>query len=122
MSRVARRSSVWSAGRKQQGTVGLLGGLVQLFAQVLLLNEDMDRRNKAVDAAGVVQHNLILKGDKLTQLLRPVDLLEQGQPESLAVALLAALALQSAANCFPAGRGGVSVMVVYPQLLFYRIP
>ena len=64
--------------RRQQGTVGLLDGLVQLFPKAFLFDQDVGGRNKAVDEAGVIQHDLILKGDKLVWLLHPVDLLEQG--------------------------------------------
>lgn len=89
--------------RGQQGTVGLLDGLVQLFAQALLLNEDMSGRDKAVNETGVVQHNLIFKGDELVRFLYPVDLLEQGQPKGLAVALLIALALPIGGKLFRSG-------------------
>ena len=42
--------------RGQQGAVRLLDGLVQLFAQAFLLNQDVGGGDKAVDEAGVIQH------------------------------------------------------------------
>lgn len=92
---------------------GLLDGLVQLFPQALLLNEDMGRWDKAVDEAGVIQHDLIFKGDELVRLLHPVDLLEQGQPKGLAVALLIALALPVGGKLF---RGGAALCICHGLL------
>lgn len=51
----------------------------------------MGRGDEAVNEAGVVQHDLVLEGDELVGFLHAVDLLEQGEPEGLAVALFVAL-------------------------------
>ena len=109
--------------RGQQGAVRLLDGLVQLFAQAFLLNQDVGGGDKAVDEAGVIQHDLILKGDELVRLLHPVDLLQQGQPKGLAVAFFVTLSLPVGGKLFC---GGAALCICHggipPVAFFYRIP
>ena len=88
-----------------------------------MLNQDVRGRDKAVDEAGVIQHDLIFKGDELVRLLHPIDLLQQGQPKGLAVAFLVALALPIGGKLF---RGATALCIchggVLPGCLFDRIP
>ena len=62
-------------------------GFVQLFAQAFLLNQDEGGQNETVNEAGVVNHDLIFKGDKSVWHLYPVDLLQQRQPKGLTAPL-----------------------------------
>lgn len=105
--------------RGQQGAVRLLDGLVQLFPQAFLFDQDVGGRDEAVDETGVIQHDLIFKGDELVRLLHPVDLLEQGQPKGLAVAFLIALALPIGGKLF---RGGAALCICHggvPPVAFF---
>ena len=70
--------------------------------------------DEAINEAGVIQHNLILKGDELVRFLHPVDLLQQGQPKGLAVALFVALALPIGGKLF---RGGAALCICHGFIL-----
>ena len=100
-------------------SVRLLDGLVQLFAQAFLLNQDVGGGDKAVDEAGVIQHDLIFKGDEFVRLLHPVDLLEQRKPKGLTVALLVAFTLSIGGKLF---RGGAALCICHggiPPVAFF---
>src|SRR5699024_3321128 len=60
--------------------------LPQVFAQALLLDHDAGGRDSPVDETGMVQVHLLLKGNKLARVLHPIYIMQQAEPEGLAVA------------------------------------
>ena len=76
----------------QQAAVRLLDRLVQIFIQALLLNQHVGAGDDAVNKAGVVQHNLVFKADKLRWVLHLQHLAQKLQPKGLAFTLFVALA------------------------------
>ena len=99
LGKVAGDHPPWMLGDRQLGDVplGLLEGgqfgpirlgdrLPQVFAQALLLDHDAGGRDGPVDETGMVQVHLLLKGNKLARVLYPIYIMQQAEPEGLAVA------------------------------------
>ena len=77
--------------RCQQRPVRLLDGLVQILAQPFLLNQNMGRGNHAINKAGVVEVDLLLKLNELLRVFDSIHITKQRQPERLTFALFVAL-------------------------------
>jgi len=107
--------------RGEQRAVRLLDGLIQFFAQAPLFNEDMGRRDEAINKVGMIQHDLIFKRNELVRLGYTVDLLEPGQPKGLAVVLLIAFSSPVRVKLF-CGGAALYICGGVPPIVFYRIP
>ena len=104
--------------RGQQGTIRLLDGPVQIFPKTLLLNQNVSRRDKPINKAGMVKHDLIFKDDKLIRFFYTIDLLQQRKPEGLTVTFLVAFALPVGGKLF---RGGAALCICHGGALLYLL-
>ena len=71
---------------------GLFDGLVQILAQAFLFDQNMGGGNGAINKAGVIEVDLLLKLDKLLRVFDPVHIPKKRQPKRLALALFVAFA------------------------------
>ena len=70
----------------QLGPIRLDDSFPQVLAEAFLLDHDPGRRYGPVNEAGVIQVYLFLKGDELPRVLHTVYVVQQAEPEGLAVA------------------------------------
>ena len=78
---------------REEGAVGLLDGLREVFPEGLLLDDDVRLRDPRVDEGDMLQFYPVLEDDEAEGVLHAEDLLQQLQPECLRMLLLVAPAL-----------------------------
>ena len=78
--------------RCQQCPIGLFDRLVQILAQAFLFDQNMGGGNGAINKAGVIEVDLLLKLDKLLRVFDPVHIPKKRQPKRLALAFFVAFA------------------------------
>ena len=83
--------------RRQLPAVALKDGLAQVLAQALHLDHRAGGGYHHVDERGVVELHLLLEADKLRRLLHAIDVLQEVEPEPLALPFLISL------SCPPLG-------------------
>lgn len=85
--------------RSEKSAVRLLDRLGEVFAEALLLDDDMGFRYTGVYKGGVTQLYLLFKEDKIFRLGYAVHIPKKGEPEGLCLAFLVALALSVGDKC-----------------------